>query len=80
MSNTDPLAIVHSALRLSIFFAAQWEKVSEVQNDAQLNHTPSWALVLMQAGDRALCIADLLLRADCRCCVKERRQLAARCY
>ena len=34
----------------------------------------------MQAGDRALYVADLLLRADCICCVKERRQLAARCY
>ncbi len=40
----------------------------------------SCARVLMQAGDSALCIADLLLREDSTRFSKERKQLATRCY
>ncbi len=35
---------------------------------------------LMQATERALDIADLLLEADCTCCTEERMKLAARTY
>ena len=36
--------------------------------------------VMMQASERALEIADLLLRADCTCCTQDRMKLAARSY
>ena len=34
----------------------------------------------MQAAERALDIADLLLEAGCTCCTEERMKLAARTY
>ena len=41
---------------------------------------PALCALLMQAADRALEIADMLLREKCTCCTQDRMKLAARGY